>query len=146
MGGADTTYGNEHSIQGESEWAVESKQYTARTRAGMCFFLSYNTQHDKLALVGDYCDQCPPGTWICKTGKIVLFSSPWYHGVMALNLWRVVINTRPSHSSEPPRVLQVIPVAGDIEETKNTKESFGVYAQFGQSWSQRADDDRSFSF
>lgn len=53
------------------------------------------------------------------------------------------INTRPDHRSEAPRILQVVPVVGDIEENKNQKEQFGVYAQFGQSWSQRPDDDRS---
>ncbi|TFK98533.1 hypothetical protein BDV98DRAFT_206981 [Pterulicium gracile] len=36
--------------------------------------------------------QCPENTWICLT----------------------VTNTRPSHPSEPTRVLQVVPVAGDL--------------------------------
>ncbi|KAJ7498694.1 autophagy-related protein 27-domain-containing protein [Mycena latifolia] len=36
--------------------------------------------------------QCPEGTWICL----------------------IVVNTRPSRPSEPPRILQVVPVAGDL--------------------------------
>lgn len=64
-------------------------------------------------------EQCPPGTWVCKT----------------------TINTRPDHRSEAPRILSVVPVVGDIEENKNQEEQFGVFAQFGQSWSQRPDDD-----
>ncbi|EIN05598.1 hypothetical protein PUNSTDRAFT_35083, partial [Punctularia strigosozonata HHB-11173 SS5] len=35
-------------------------------------------------------EQCPEGTWICKT----------------------VTNRRPDHRSEPPRIVQIIPVAG----------------------------------
>ncbi|KAJ6628880.1 autophagy-related protein 27-domain-containing protein [Mycena sp. CBHHK59/15] len=36
--------------------------------------------------------QCPEGTWICLT----------------------VVNTRPSHPSEPSRILQVVPVANEL--------------------------------
>ncbi|KZT02824.1 uncharacterized protein LAESUDRAFT_729791 [Laetiporus sulphureus 93-53] len=72
-------------------WTVSREQQTPPTITKTEYRISFQGPLKRNRKIASY-EQCPDGTWICKT----------------------VTNTRPKHDGEEPRVLQVISVAGEL--------------------------------
>ncbi|KAH9829827.1 uncharacterized protein C8Q71DRAFT_389497 [Rhodofomes roseus] len=75
----------------ESGWTVGSERSTPPTVTKAEYRISFAGPL-KTTKWTPHDEQCPDGTWICK----------------------IISNVRPNRDNESPRVLQVIPVAGDI--------------------------------
>ncbi|KAK7691468.1 hypothetical protein QCA50_004867 [Cerrena zonata] len=77
--------------EGEDGWTVERVKQTPPTITTTQYKFALDKPLKKDGTLPAH-EQCPDGTWICMT----------------------MTNTRPHHDSEPPRTLQLVPVAGRL--------------------------------
>ncbi|CAL1711032.1 unnamed protein product [Somion occarium] len=77
----------------EDGWTVETERQTPPTITKTQYKFALDKPLKKDGTLPAH-EQCPDGTWICM----------------------IMSNRRPHHESEPPRILQVIPVAGRVQQ------------------------------